>query len=611
MNQKKLFPEIKDMLQTLLGAILLIMTACSNPAKTPDATFPASTQVPPSPTVVGSLPASSLSDVPRNQTLVLGWPLDTLVGVTNPWAVLSYTHQDGNTLLWEGLYYFGIFSDRDIPWLAESMEYNDDFTQLTIKLNKAAAWSDGEPLTSKDVIFTFDGQMNNELLIYHADFQKFVRDYSAPDERTVIVNFKVPAPHFKFDVLTLKFDTGINILPEHVLRGQADVTGFEGGPQIPHSGPYDIVLWQQDRKVFDLRPDWWAVKAGLIQEPAVKRVIFLSISNDSTEIAAMRTVNNEFDATLDMRSTVIASVLRQNPKITTHTGNAPPYGYVDWWPNSLWVNTLLPPYDDVRVRRAISLAIDRYKINEVLYGGAKIATIYPFPLYPGLQKFLESPEVKALEARYEPGRFDLEECARLMTKAGFTKNTDGFWARDGETLDATVSGFAELHGDIAPLLAEMLRQGGFDSSTYFGSDVFDRLSKGEPGLYLFGHGASLKDPFATFELFHSRHSLPTGSPNGIYYFSRYNNPEYDQVVDAMAVSSTTDPKFHELAVQAMEVYWREVIDIPVIQWLHRIPYNQTYWINWPTQDNLAMGTNGAFWAHTGMLVITNLQQSKK
>ena len=39
----------------------------------------------------------------------------------------------------------------------------------------------------------------------------------------------------------------------------------------------------------------------------------------------------------------------------------------------------------------------------------------------------------------------------------------------------------------------------------------------------------------------------------------------------------------------MEIYWRDLIDIPIIQWLHRIPYNQTYWTNWPTADNLAGG----------------------
>ena len=53
------------------------------------------------------------------------------------------------------------------------------------------------------------------------------------------------------------------------------------------------------------------------------------------------------------------------------------------------MNTQLEPYSDPNVRRAMSLTIDRDKIDEILYEGAKIATIYPFPLYPGLQKFVD------------------------------------------------------------------------------------------------------------------------------------------------------------------------------------------------------------------------------
>ncbi len=66
-------------------------------------------------------------------------------------------------MLWEPLAYFGIFADKEIPWLAESMTYTkDDFTELTIKMRAGAEWSDGVPVTSKDVVYTFEGQMEKE-----------------------------------------------------------------------------------------------------------------------------------------------------------------------------------------------------------------------------------------------------------------------------------------------------------------------------------------------------------------------------------------------------------------------------------------------------------------
>ncbi|MGH2521115.1 MAG: ABC transporter substrate-binding protein, partial [Anaerolineales bacterium] len=128
-----------------------------------------------------------------------------------------------------------------------------------------------------------------------------------------------------------------------------------------------------------------------------------------------------------------------------------------------------------------------------------------------------------------------------------------------------------------------------------------------PGLYMFGHGASLVDPYAALELYHGRYSAAIGTTAGSNRFSRYSNPEYDAILDQMAPLASDDPKFKELAVQALEIYWRDQIDVPVIQWLHRIAYNQTYWTNWPTTANVGFGGNGAFWHHTGMLVVTTLK----
>jgi ABC-type transport system substrate-binding protein len=558
-------------------------------------------------------PAGGLTDVAREDSLVLGWSIVTPIGVTNPWSVPGYSHQDLNNLLWEPLMYFGIFTDKEIPWLAESMEYtSDDFTSLQIKLNPAAKWSDGVPVTSKDVVFTFQGQYDNEKLPYHAAFQQFMESVTAVDDQTVDVKFKIPAPRFKFEVLTEKFDTGIPIVPAHAFDGVEDINAYAGGTEMPHSGPYDLIAWNANQKILDLREDWWGAEAGIAPMPQVKRVVVVNLGGrvgQNMDVVAQRLVNNEMDSALDMRSSVIANILAQNGKTTTHTGNESPYGYLDWWPNSLWVNTQLAPYDDPLVRRAVSRAINRDLIDEILYEGAPIATIYPFPLYPGLQAFVDSPEVKALEEKYQPRKYDPDESAALMEEAGFTRNSDDMWEKDGETVNMTIHAFEGIHSDIVPILVEMLLNAGFDASINFGTDSYQNMVDGAPGAYMFGHGASLKDPYAALELFHGRFSTSIGTSAGNNRFSRYSNPEYDALLDEMAPLSSDDPRFQENAAKALEIYWRDQIDIPIIQWLHRIAYNQTNWTNWPTAENPAMGTNGAFWAHTGLPVIVSLQKA--
>lgn len=599
---------------SLIALIAIMVSACGTPAATQEPAATGAAAGTESPV----LTTGNLPDVAREDTVVLGWSISSPIGVTNPWAVPGYTHQEGNVFLWEALSYYGIFSSEEIPWLADSMEYNDDFTQLTIKLNPDAAWSDGTPLTSKDVLFTFNGQLTNDKLPYHSSFDQFVKDMSAPDDQTVIVNFKIPAPRFKYEVLTFKFDTGIPIVPEHALSKEADVNAFQGGLEMPHSGPYNLVLWDANQKIYDLRNDWWAVKAGKISQPEVKRIVMVNIGGQvgqNMDVVIQREVNNEFDAILDVRASVAKQILDSNAKITTHSGSEPPYGYLDWWPNSLWANTQLEPFNDPNVRRAMCDTIDRNKINEVVYDGAEIATVYPFPLYPNLQAFAESEAVQAeFEANasnaMKTGNADLAETEQLMTEAGFTKNADGLWEKDGATVPAVIQGFEGIHSDIVPVLVEMLKAGGFDASINFGSDAYNNMADGKPGLYMFGHGASTVDPYAVLDLYSSRNAKPIGTTAGNNSFARYSNPEMDALLDTMAPLSADDPAFQEAAAKAMGIYWRDTIDCPVIQWLHRIPYNQTYWTNWPTAANPAMGENGAFWAETGMLVITGLKKAQ-
>jgi ABC-type transport system substrate-binding protein len=556
---------------------------------------------------------AAVGDVPREKTLALGWGADQ-VGLMNPWTA-GYTHQDGTAMLWEPLFYFQIFADKELPWIAESGEYNAEFTELTIKLRKQAKWSDGTPITSKDVKFTLDSQAKNDKLNYHGAVMQFVAETVAVDDQTVVVKMKEPAPRFKFEVLTLKFDTGIPMVPAHVLEAEADVTAFKGADvggdgtvtkSMPHSGAYEIKTWTKDQKIMDLRADWWAIEAGLAAKPAVERVIMVNIPADMGTVA-QRVVNNELDSALDFRNDIISNILKQNDKVTTHTGQNEPHGYLDWWPNSLWMNTQIAPFDDVKVRRAVNRAIDRDTINEVVYNGASVASIYPFPLYPGLQKFADSAEVKAAEEKLQPRKFDLAESEALMTEAGFAKNGDGLWEKDGATVPAVINGFEGIHADIVPVLVEMLKAGGFDSSINFGPDGYQNMADGKPGFYMFGHGASLLDPYAAFELFHSRFSAVMGTSAGNNRFSRYKNEEFDKLLDEIAPLPASDPKFQENTAKLMEIYWTEVIDVPIIQWLHRIAYNQTRWVNWPTTENLGPGCNGAFWAHTGHLVVTNLK----
>ena len=248
-------------------------------------------------------------------------------------------------------------------------------------------------------------------------------------------------------------------------------------------------------------------------------------------------------------------------------------------------------------------AIDRDTIDKVVYLGAKISTVFPYPEYPGLKKYLDL--ARPLADKLGVRKFDLAASAKKMEGAGFKKDGEGFWVKDGKRVNCTINGFESIHADMVPVMVEMLRKGGFEAAINFGNDGYQNMADGKPGMYFFGHGASVIDPVATMELYHSRYAQPIGTTAGSNRFSRYKNPAFDAIVDDMGKLPMGDPKLNDLFMKAIEIYWTDMIDIPIIQWLHRIPYNQTYWTNWPTQDNPYL--NGAYWHWTFPLLVLGLK----
>jgi len=583
--------------------------ATTAPAAEPTAVPEATTAPAAEPTAAPTeAPAAAGAEVPRNRSLVLNHGgaggQYTNQNITNPYGT-GYTHQEGNALMWEPLWYYSVFADKWVPWMSIDPEpqYNAAYTELTIKLRPGMEWSDGKPITSKDVKYTLDTQKSNEKLLYHAQSKEFIKDVTAPDDMTVVVTFNSPNPRFGFEVLSYKFDTGLEIVPEHIFSQQADIVAWQGGDDIVHSGMFSTTQTAQ-QKIYDIREDWWGFKTDFQKKPDIQRVIMVPLSDMTT--AAQRVVNNECDACLDLRPALIRSAVQQNPKITTHTGKDEPLGYIDWWPNSLWMNTQLEPYSSPDVRWAINYSIDRDTLDSVVFLGAKIASIFPYPEYPALRKYLD--EARPLGDELGVRTFDLAKNEEKMTGAGFTKDADGFWVKDGNRINATINGFESIHADIVPVLVEMLRKGGFEAAINFGNDAYQNMADGKPGLYMFGHGASVVDPYATMELYDSQFSAPNGTTAGGNHFSRYKNPDFDKIVAEMRATPPGDPKLVDQFMKAIEIYWKDMIDVPIIQWLHRIPYNQTYWTNWPTADNPYL--NGAYWHNTFPLLVLGLKAAE-
>ncbi len=106
-----------------------------------------------------------------------------------------------------------------------------------------------------------------------------MKQATATDANTVVIDFLVPAPRFFF-FMTYKYDIGVYIVPKHIFDGQdwPSFKHFDVAKGWPVStGPWKVAEASLQQKVFDRRPDWWAVKAGLAPLPKLERTIWLPI----------------------------------------------------------------------------------------------------------------------------------------------------------------------------------------------------------------------------------------------------------------------------------------------------------------------------------------------
>ena len=425
---------------------------------------------------------------------------------------------------------------------------------------------------------------------------------TVPDPNTVVLNFKIPSPRFFF-FATYKYDIGVYIVPKHIFEGQ-DWTSFKhfdlskGWPVT--TGPWKVVDASLAAKVFERRPTWWAAERGLAPMPQILRSVWLP--NAGEQQTAQAVITNETDTAYDMLPATFPTIFRGNPKIITHTGRKPPYGYVDWWPISLYVNNDVAPLNDKDVRWALSHYIDRDQVVQVGFLGASQVSALPMPPYKPLLPYFDA--VKDLLIKYNTLEYDPKKGDALLQAKGFKKQGGKWVGTDGKPLAVPIISTATFGAALGPVVSEMLKRHGVDASLALPPNFNDRFQKGDYVGSIYGHGGSIREPYDTMRLYQSKSiAVPGGH---LVNFSHWKNPEFDKLVDEVYV---TDPdntaRLKELFRAAMEIWLPDLPDIQLVQNHHRIPMNTTYWKNWPTQDNPYI--NGASWHLTFPLVLWNLQ----
>lgn len=542
--------------------------------------------------------AGAIDAIDRRDTLIAEtWPAGTTFKNYNNMNPFVLGNDPRNHLVFvlEPLFFWSNIVTEHIPYLATGHAFNADFTAVDVKLRRGVAWSDGTPFGPDDVVFTFEmlranGAGKNDLFLA-ADVANVLKSVERVDDDTVRFNLRRRDPRFVLRTLTVKFNAGIFILPKHVFSTVTDVASFtnidaaKGWPI--GTGPYKVVLAAPERIVLDRRDDWWGAKADIwdgpqkgayyADLPEPRRIV--TIPRGDQQNSAQLMAAKQIDWTVEAAVPIMKRLLDQSPFITTLTDRRAPWGNVDWWPTSLFFNHDSPLVADVRVRRAVRYAVNAQQVIDIFHEGAAELSVSPFPAFPALNPYIQ--DLAAPAKQRELNLWNLRKSAALMEEAGFKKD-GGFWAKDGKRWQAELQSNPALEG-IGPIVAEQLRRAGFGVTLSLRPDYLQVIYGGKTDMALWGHNGGIFDPEDTMLLYHSKFHRPVGEITT--RFHRWRNKRFDELTDQVGSFPPNDPALRPLVLEAMTIWMDEVVEVPISQWYHRIPFSTANWTGWPSEAN--------------------------
>lgn len=512
----------------------------------------------------------------------------------NFYGTASRSNTGLHQVVYEYLFYNNLQTGEFTPWLATGYEYNDDSSALTVHLRDGVTWSDGEPFTSDDIKFTYDLLRANPDMLWASEANGAVASIDTPDPLTAVFNLTTPNPHFHLyreAFPAVQIWGGLTILPKHIWEKEADPLAFKNSDPIG-TGPYVLDTASQNGITYKLNPDYWGTKVFGENPSRPKEVDFVYLGDEQT--AALALANNDVDVTVNgiLSAGTFQQVAAQNPNITAWTG-ALPYAWADPCPRALMIQNGRAPFDNPDVRWAISYLIDRDAIVQLAYEGITVPAEGIWPNYDAITPYMDS--VQDLYAEH-PVTYDPDKAAELFAKAGVDPKDI--------TLNYTVSSDDQEDMKVSQVLADQLRAAGITVN------IQQMTSAAREPLLLKGDYDISFQAFCpgyiaeNLDLFNDKNYVPLGE-NAPWYERnsfRYNNPEFSAIVDQMMATSPDDQEtMIKLFQQAMAIWLPDLPVIPLVQAPALVPFNSTYWSNWPSADN-AWNMPVSWWANLNLVL---------
>jgi len=529
--------------------------------------------------------SSTGTNTATGKTLVMeSSPETSITQAFNPYVPTQSAYQMGATgLIYEPLIQFDIAAPpKYYPWLATSYAWSNGGKAITFTIRQGVKWNNGTPFTPADVAFTYNLLKANTAI----NIDGLTISSVTTSGNTVTLTF--PTSQYT----NLEQIAGTGIVPKAVWSSAGDPSTYVDANPVG-TGPYMLDTFTPQGFTLKKNPNYW--QASMVQVP---KVFFPVYTSNTGALTAL------FSGAIDWTGNFIPGLQKNfvdtNP--SEHGFWEAPGGT-----NSLFPNLNKWPTNQLAVRQAISAAIDRTTIategeagleNPVL--NATGLTLPTFSAWSG-----------PVASMTNSATADAATAESILTKAGYTKGSNGFFAKGGKTVSLTIVDPAAYtdYAEDDSIVAGDLRAAGIDATfnglavTAWNTDVAD----GNFQLTMHWSNGGLT-PYNMYEGWLDS-ALATGN-NATGDYERLNDPAINADLATLAGASTTAEQTTDLV--PLEMYVAQ--NLPVIptttasEWFE---YDSQNYVGWPSQSNpyqtgQPSGTNLGAGAGTDEVVILHL-----
>jgi peptide/nickel transport system substrate-binding protein len=413
----------------------------------------------------------------------------------NPVLASDSASNDINGLLFNGLVKY----DKNVTLvgdLAERWEVKQDGLEIVFHLRRNVRWHDGQPFTADDVLFTYQKLRDPKVHTpFSSDFED-VASVTAPDPYTVRVLYKKKfAPGLS--------SWGIGMIPKHVFNQPGVEFNTHPANRVPiGTGPYKLTAWKTDQYVLlDANLDYFE------GPPHIRRYVYRIIPDQAVEFLELR------NQTVDTM-TLTPDQFKAYDAIFEHHARYryPAYKYIYFG-----FNMKDPLFKDVRVRRALAMAIDRQQIVQGIVLGLGQPISGPYP-----------PSSWAYNPNIPPPPFDPAAAKALLAEAGWKADAAGQLLKNGQPFKFTL--MTNQGNKVRELCAEVIQQQlkrvGIDVSIRvieWSTFIHEYLDKKNFQAVVMGWQLG-RDP-DDYSMWHS-----SQQKEGQYNFCGYENPTVDKLL---------------------------------------------------------------------------------